>query len=260
MRYITVPYSISWLALNTNYKIDLGRIWRNQSISEPMTRVLREVMIKLESFIKNNAPGSLYGEWAKKEECWISLKEHSLGVDLSDLKIDFEDINSSKRKRLSLDDAKQAEIDASIEVLKSVHPKTWKKIEAWGRETGKLSLNQGNTAFSIASTVNNNRSFTDTERENGLLIIDIVSRESPELFYDMDEFFELDLEKKEEKINVTIDQIKELVNWDKKNKRLQMYEFKLMNEILKGEKELTDRNNYFAQKNIEKAKKWGFNP
>lgn len=260
MRYITVPYAISWLALNTNYKIDLGKIWRTQSISEPMKKVLYEVMIKVEAFIKSNAPGSLYGEWAKKEECWISLREQNLDIDLSILKSDFEDVNSLKRKRISLDETKQAEMEASIEVLKSVHPKTWKKIEAWGRETGKLSLNQGNTAFSIAAIINNNRSFTDTERENGLLIIDIVSKESPELFYDMDEFFELDWEKKEEKIHVTIEQIKELVDWDKKNKRLQVYEFKLMNEILKGERELTDRNIFLAHKNIEKAKKWGYKP
>jgi hypothetical protein len=260
MRYITVPYTISWMALNTNYKIDLGKIWRNQIISEPMKIVLRNVMIKIESWIKNNAPGSLYGEWAKKEECWISLKNQNLDINLSELKNDFEDINSLKRKKVSLDEAKQAEIENSVEVLKSVHPKTWKKIEVWGKETEKLSLNQRNTAFSISSTVNNNRSFTDTERENGLIIIDIVSKESPELFYDMDEFFEIDLEKKEEKIDITIDQIKGLVDWDKKNKRLQVYEFKLMNEILKGEKELTDRNKFFAKKNIEKAKKWGFNP
>jgi hypothetical protein len=259
MRYITVPYAISWLALNTNYKIDLGKIWRSQSISEPMKKVLYEVMIKVESFIKSNAPGSLYGEWAKKEECWISLKEQNLDIDLSRIKSDFEDINSLKRKIISLDEAKLAEMEASIEVLKSVHPKTWKKIEAWGRETGKLSLNQGNTAFSIAAIINNNRSFTDTERENGLLIIDIVSKESPELFYDMDEFFAIDSEKKEEKIHVTIQQIKELVDWDKKNKRLQVYEFKLMNEILKGDRELTERNIFLAHKNIEKAKKWGFN-
>lgn len=258
MRYITVPYAISWLALKTNYKIDLGRIWKNQSISEPMKRLLREVMIKVETFIKNNAPGSLYGEWAKKEECWISLKSQNLGIDLADIKSDFEDISSSKRKRVSLDETKQAEIDASIEVIKSVHPKTWKKIEAWGRETNKLTLNQGNTAFSIAGIISNNRAFTETERENGLKIIDIVSKESPELFYDMDEFFTLDVERSQETIYVSIEQIKELVDWDKKNKRLQVYEFKLMNEILKGERELTERNIFLAHKNIEKAKKWGF--
>ena len=32
-------------------------------------------MIKIEEYVKNSAPGSLYGEWAKKEECWIGLKE-----------------------------------------------------------------------------------------------------------------------------------------------------------------------------------------
>jgi hypothetical protein len=258
MRYITVPYAISWLSYKSNNKIDLGKIWRNQAISEIMKEVLREIMIKTEDFIKKNAPGSLYGEWAKKEECWNSIKEDDLEIDLSVLKSDLEDSNSQKRKKTSLDELRQSEINNEIEILRSIHPKTWKKIESWGNETGKLTLNQRNVAFGIASTVNNNRNFQDLERENGLIIIDIVSKEAPELFYDMEEFFSQDSEKKDLKIHVSIDEIKNLVDWDKKNKRLQVYEFKFMNEILKGEKELTDRNIFLAFKNIEKAKKWGY--
>ncbi|MCC5930327.1 MAG: AIPR family protein [Cyclobacteriaceae bacterium] len=260
MRYITVPYAISWLALNTNYKIDLGKIWRTQSISEPMKKVLYEVMIKIEAFIKSNAPGSLYGEWAKKEECWNAMKDIDFGIDLTQLKSDFEDLNS-KRKKLSQEETQLAETEAIDGTLKSIHSNTWKKIEAWGRETGKLSLHLGNIAFSLSGKVRNNRTFSESERQNGLEILDIVTKKAPELFYDMDEFFEReDHSKESEQIEVTLEDIKTLVDWDKKNKRLQIYEFKLMHEILKGEKELTDRNKYFTQKNIEKAKKWGFKP
>ena len=155
-----------------------------------------------------------------------------------------------------------AELIAIDETLKSIHTDTWKKIESWGRETGKLSLHLGNIAFSLSSKVRNNRSFSESERLNGLEILDLVTKEAPELFFDMDEFFEKEEKSKENKseFEINLEDIKALVDWDKKNKRLQVYEFKLMNEILKGEKDLTNRNKFFAQKNIEKAKKWGFNP
>lgn len=261
MRYITVPYSIAWIGRETGYKIDLGKIWRNQSISQNLKSILREVMINVENFIKKNAPGSLYGEWAKKEECWNAVKEYDFGIDLSLLKIDFED-SGSKRKKITQEETQLAEINSIDETLKSIHPDTWKKIDSWGRETGKLSLHLGNIAFSLSGKVRNNRSFSESERQNGLEILDLVTKEAPELFYDMDEFFEKEEKTKEnkEEFEITLEDIKALVDWDKKNKRLQVYEFKLMNEILKGEKDLTERNKFFAQKNIEKAKKWGFNP
>lgn len=260
MRYITVPYSIAWIGRATGYKIDLGKIWRNQSISQNLKTILREVMVKVEDFIKKNAPGSLYGEWAKKEECWNAVKEFDFGIDLFPLKIDFED-SGLKRKKITQEETQLAELNAIDETLKSIHPDTWKKIDSWGRETGKLSLHLGNIAFSLSGKVRNNRSFSESERQNGLEIIDLVTKEAPELFYDMDEFFEKEEKTKEnkEKFEITLDDIKALVDWDKKNKRLEVYEFKLMNEILKGEKDLTERNKFFAQKNIEKAKKWGYN-
>jgi hypothetical protein len=32
MRYITVPYSLAWLGFKLNYKIDLYKIWKQQSL------------------------------------------------------------------------------------------------------------------------------------------------------------------------------------------------------------------------------------
>ncbi|MFW5871809.1 MAG: AIPR family protein, partial [bacterium] len=75
MRYITVPYSLSLIHLKTDYKIDLYRIWKNQSLSENLKSILFDLMETVEDFIKSNAPGALYGEWAKKEECWNAIKE-----------------------------------------------------------------------------------------------------------------------------------------------------------------------------------------
>jgi hypothetical protein len=54
--------------------IDLYKIWREQEVSDAMQSLLKELMIKTEDFIKTYAPGSLYGEWAKKEDCWNALK------------------------------------------------------------------------------------------------------------------------------------------------------------------------------------------
>lgn len=74
MRYITVPYTLALLSYKNNSEIKLSEIWKKQEITEELQATIYNMMIQVEQFIKDKAPGALYGEWAKKEECWNLLK------------------------------------------------------------------------------------------------------------------------------------------------------------------------------------------
>lgn len=258
MRYITVPYSIAWLGNKLNYKLDLYKIWKQQSISENLKSKLYEVMSKIEDFIKTNAPGSLYGEWAKKEECWNAIKNENFEIDLQCLNPDLKNNSTEKRKKLTEDETLKAEIETSLNRLKSIHPKTWKKIEIWGRETQNLSQYQCDMAFTLSSKIRNNRTITDIERNQGETILNIVADVNPELFFDMDEYFMEDDTKINEKNEITLELIERIVHWDKKNKKLDVYKYMFMVDILEGRKSLTERNKYLANLNLKTVEKYGF--
>jgi hypothetical protein len=258
MRYITVPYSIAWLGYRLNYKLDLYKIWKNQSLSENLKSKLYEVMSKVEEYIKTNAPGSLYGEWAKKEECWNAIKNESFDIDLEILNTDLEDKSTEKRKKLTDDETNKVEIEASLNRLRSIHPKTWQKIEDWGRETQHLTLYQCDMAFTLSSKIRNNRTITEIERNQGEAILNKVAEVNPELFFDMEDFFEEDNSKKVEEVEITLDLIERIVQWDKKNKRLDAYKYRFMVDLLEGRKALTDRNKYLARLNLKTVEKYGF--
>ena len=258
MRYITVPYSIAWLGYRLNYKLDLYKIWKNQSLSENLKSKLYEVMSKVEEYIKTNAPGSLYGEWAKKEECWNAIKNESFDIDLEILNTDLEDKSTEKRKKLTDDETNKVEIEASLNRLRSIHPKTWQKIEDWGRETQHLTLYQCDMAFTLSSKIRNNRTITEIERNQGEAILNKVAEVNPELFFDMEDFFEEDNSKKVEEVEITLDLIERIVLWDKKNKRLDAYKYRFMVDLLEGRKALTDRNKYLARLNLKTVEKYGF--
>jgi hypothetical protein len=258
MRYITVPYSIAWLGLKLDYKLDLYKIWKQQSLSEILKDKLHEVMSKIEDYIKNQAPGSLYGEWAKKEECWNAIKNENFNIDLESLKADLENKLSEKRKKLTEDETQKVEIEASLNRLKSIHIKTWKKIEDWGRETQNLTQYQYDMASTLGSKIRNNREITDIQLNQGESILNIVAELNPELFYDMDDFFNADENKKEEEVEISIDLIERIVQWDKRNKRLDAYKYRFMVDLLEGKKELTDRNKFLARLNLKTAEKYGF--
>ncbi|WP_372756819.1 AIPR family protein [Mariniflexile sp.] len=258
MRYIVVPYAIAWLGYKLDYKLDLYKIWKQQALSDSLKSKLYEIMSKIEEFIKSEAPGSLYGEWAKKEDCWNALKNENLKINLDDLSNEIENKESEKRKLLTEDDAVRAEIEESINRIKSVHYKTWKKIEVWGRETGNLSQYQYDMAFNLSSKFRNNRSITDIERIQGEIILNIVAQTNHELFYDMDDFFIEDGNKKDNDIEITIELIEKIVQWDKRNKRLSDYKYCFMNDLVQGKKELNQRNKYLASLNLKTVQKYGF--
>jgi hypothetical protein len=256
MRYITVPYSIALLCYLTKNRLDLYKIWRNQEVSNALKDLLYQMMLEVESLIKSSAPGGLYGEWAKKEECWIQIKKNKFSFNFNEIEEDFIDENNfSKRKLLNDDEVTKDQINADLEKIKSISHQLWKEIENFGYSTKLLTEQQCNIAFTIAGRVRLKTPLSDYERVTALKILDIVINKAPELLYKSDE---IKIESAVIHPQITLALINKIVTWDKKNKRLKPYEFKFMLDIIESRKDLTDQNIKVAAINFQKVKKYGF--
>jgi hypothetical protein len=260
MRYVTVPYAISYLSYKTKCKLDLYKIWKNQSISLQLEDLLYPLMVKIESFIKSNAPGSLYGEWAKKEECWIDVRKQDFGIDFTQINKDLEDPkNATQRRKITDEETVQRQINEETSRLKSIPASVWKKIEGWGKATGLLSTQKMDVAYNIALRNMNNFKVSDYERISGMQIIDIVIENAPEILFEIDDLILEDASGNTDSHNsVTEELIEKIVKWDKKNKRLKDFEYIFMAEIAEGKKTLTEKNKKIAFWNFQKVKKYGF--
>lgn len=256
MRYVTVPYSISYLGHKTGYRLDLFKIWRNQSISSELGILLFSLMEKVEAFIKEKAPGSLYGEWAKKEECWKQLRDADLNADFSVISNDLEENRSTnKRKKMSSDDSDEIIIKQETERIRAVNPKTWRRIEEWGTETGNLSEQQKNHCFNLSGRIRSGKQLTNSERSAGLKILDIVVENVPQILFENEENVEVF---KEESFEISHDLIDRLLAWDLKNRKLQGFEYQFMSKLRKSGEVISAANIKIATKNVLKAKKYGF--
>lgn len=260
MRYITVPYSISLLNYQINNKLDLYKIWKNQGVSDQFRDLLYDIMVSVESFIKTNAPGALYGEWAKKEECWSALKNHRFDIDLTTIKSDLESSKSaSQRKRITDEETAQVQINEENEKIKSIPSKLWHKIEDWGRTTEKLTEQQKTVAYNLAGRTRTGNKISDYERNTGIIILDKVIEYAPELLFEIDEMLrEESISQNESPIAITEELIEKIVKWDKKNRRLKDFEYLFMAEIATGKKPLTEKTRQIAYWNWQKVKKYGF--
>lgn len=254
MRYLTVPYAIALLTHHTKCRLDLYKIWKNQDISEELKELLYDLMVRVENFIKITAAGKLYGEWAKREECWNELKQQNFRIDYSGLLTqDLEDAqNPSQRKRITDAEIALTQVQDELSTIKSLPAKIWRKIEQWGRETELLSEQQKTVAFNIADKATNfTRTISDSERQAAILILDRVVEKAPEILDEIDE----QTNHKPAKSEVTVDMIREILHWDKSHKQLTPHERKLMTGLETGDTALTDRNLFYARMCLLKMKK-----
>lgn len=255
MRYVTVPYTLALLNFKTKNQLDLYKIWKEQAISDTLKSVLYDMMVEIEAHIKATAPGGLYGEWAKKEECWQRVKQHNFRFDLSTLKPLFVDAKSSaKRIIISEDTMQQNELEKQIKKLRYIPHSIWKKIEDWGRETENLSIYYQNMAFNIGGRVRTKSEFMGSEIQNGLSILDIVIDKAPEILSEIDELAPPSVQK----TDISLELVQKIVLWDRRNKRLKDHEYRFMADIAEGKKQLTEEITKIACSNLEKAKLRGF--
>jgi hypothetical protein len=259
MRYITVPYSIAYLSSKLGNKLDLYKIWKNQSVSSGLKQLLYELMVQIEMFIKSKAPGSLYGEWAKKEDCWQEVKSQKFNLDLDSVKSELIDPkNQVTRKKISEEEASQSLIAADIEKIKSIPPKIWHKIEEWGKASNMLSIHEQNVAWNMSGKIRNDSNISDYERVTGLRILDKVLENASEILSEIEEDSNKISEANEVYYNITLDTIRRIVEWDRKNKKLKPHHFKYMFEIATGKIVLNEESKRYAILNLEKIKKFGF--
>ena len=259
MRYITVPYSIAWLGYKLNYKLDLYKIWKYQDISAVLKDVIFKIMIQIEGYIKKNAPGSLYAEWAKKEECWNDIKKEDFNIDLSIIKDDMSNINSVKeRKSITKKELEKREYDEKYERVKSVYYQIWKEIKVWGEDKKTLSDYLRNIAFEVYNNLRVNKNLTEIHVREANKILDLVIDKNPELIFNSDEIVEQKSNESSLPIEISLDLIKEIVEWDFKEKKLKDYEYIFMRDLATGRKKMNDRNIYIAGLNYKKILKYGF--
>src|SRR5690606_11372677 len=98
------------------------------------------IMSKIEDFIKSNAPGSLYGEWAKKEDCWNALKGEVLNIDLDSLsQLLINPAQLNKRIQITENEIDDKIIEAELYLIKSIPLNKWSEISRLGSNIDEIT-------------------------------------------------------------------------------------------------------------------------
>lgn len=247
LRYIVVPYAIAWVSYKLAHKINLEKIWRDQEIDESFKAKLKEIMISIENHIKTNATGSLYGEWAKSEECWRSIRDQNLNIDLSMSEKWVYPVNHKRRYAKSESEIDEVVLRNEEDLIKSIPLSKWSAIGKLTKQIPGLSQHLKDRSINILSALRLNKRITEKQRSDALKIIDLVISKSPDFFDEQTETLPESTEREKSTIdNIQPEMIRKMVEWDAKARVLSPNEQSYLASFAYGLKKLND----FHQKNI----------
>ena len=267
LRQVVVPYTLSLINILTENKLNLYKIWKNQQISQPLSDCIYDLMKQINKFILEKSPVTHYIEWAKKEDCWEQVKAHTWSFNVNEIKDDLIDEKNPPKRSLVADIENSEETQKHEEnIIRSIPFSLWKKIEAWGRDSGFLSIHYQSAASDTAYKVKNNRKMSDTDRNKAISIFEIVCQYNIELLEEADDLSAQEkaatetpkIDSNSNSNEITLELIQKMVDWDRRKRVLEDWKWKVMDDVLQGRKPLDNRKKYTFYLNLEKLKRHGF--
>lgn len=274
LKNVTVPYTIALLTRITDGKLDLYKIWKAQQLSPALSDFIFDLMIQVNEFIIKNSVGSHYIEWAKKEECWDMVKGHTFAYDLAHIKDDLIDSSNPPARRVTGEDLSgNCTYEHEMGIIRSIPPSLWNKIADWGQSSGFLAIHYQSAARDTAHKLKYNHNITETDRKRAMAIYEIVCKYNIELLDEADELAKQDQEARKAREveneknrqesgvqtdDITLDLIKEMVDWDRRKRNLEDWKWKVMNDVVTNRKPLTDTYKHTFWLNLQFLRKKGF--
>ena len=87
LKSFTVAYTLSYFHYKTENKIDLWKIYEEQSINEELVKLLKNTLVLVYNFLISSSSNSLISEYCKRESTWKKLLEqNNFNIDFTKIK------------------------------------------------------------------------------------------------------------------------------------------------------------------------------
>ncbi|WP_327403125.1 AIPR family protein [Streptomyces sp. NBC_01288] len=156
-------YTMARLSLETDRRIDLDRIWREQGISAVLEAAIHDLCPRVMRAVTSPLEGNHVGEWAKKAACWDAVSRVSwkvpraLAAELLDHSLD----------EAALAGGTGADEGAGEEAA-LVPADEWYAIERWAKETRNLEPWQRQLALFVGRRLELDQQVPETQAVQAL--------------------------------------------------------------------------------------------
>jgi hypothetical protein len=166
-----VTYAIARLVHETDGRIDLARIWREQAVPLELQTALHDLVRSVWCFITTENRGGNITEFCKKLGTW----EHFLKVNVfTDGGFERFRVAPVLRMKKVAGAAKSYAIQEKIHRVSSTAAETWFAIAEWGRSTGRLKGLDCTIAIETAARIGKGEEINPKQAEYAGKILDIA--------------------------------------------------------------------------------------
>lgn len=106
LKSFTVAYTISYFHYLTDNRLDLWKIYTQQTIDEDLLILLKDLLIFVYNNLIESSKNTLFSEYAKKESSWNSLKSANYKIEIKEYKNSFVEkgVNIDRESEIENDD------------------------------------------------------------------------------------------------------------------------------------------------------------
>ena len=168
-----VTYTVAWLSYLTGQRVDLESIWEKQVPSEAVTRALLELSEAVWDHL-NHPPANArnLSEWAKREACWTTLREHPHPLPYLEgelISVGREATGPAGHAPVPSSLAPEAREDTLL--VESKTPEWWFGMARWAARTDSLQKWERSLAFSLGRILRSGRRPSPKQARHGARIL-----------------------------------------------------------------------------------------
>lgn len=200
IKALTVAYTISYFHFQTNNRLDLWKVYEEQTIDDFLKDYLKRILVFVYNHIVSEANNSLISEYAKRLTSWEKLKETPYSINLVSILKDYLISEEEKIHRDSEKEINANNIEDSIFIISEIQRMGLKFWDGF-----KIYINQNNPegfdymmTFDLVKKMRESKNLTTREIAFGKKVIDHV-HENPTL---IEEVKKLSKEEETETIEV----------------------------------------------------------
>ncbi len=167
-----VTYTLALLSNAVSQRLDLGSIWREQSLTETLQLTIAELAHEVHRIITNPPSARNITEWCKSEQCWNSVLASASRGPVNRIRNELQDAESTRNEQSRLVSELPGDYVDNLTRLVAISPMAWRLLAEWGAETAALEPKQRQLAIRIGRAIDRGRDIKPSDAAEAVGILD----------------------------------------------------------------------------------------
>jgi hypothetical protein len=182
LKALTVAYTISYLHFLTKNRLDLWKIYEEQTTDEFLNSHIWKLLVFVYNHLISEASGSLISEYAKRSSSWEKLKNTLYSEDLASILKEYLISEEEKIQRENEKEIDTNSVEDSVFIVSEIQKMGLKFWDGFRHhlELTKLDDFEWSIAFDLVSSLRNGRNLKTTEINFGNKVLAYVAS-SPQI-------------------------------------------------------------------------------